>query len=101
MYDQLISISKAVYEFTQKQGFDSVVADNGIPVSQIAHTKVVPFADDNFHFIQVSRLDLEQKGQDILLNALGVLKNNDGFTNFKMHFVGNGGGQIPTDEIDA
>lgn len=89
-YDSLISISKAVYEFTQKQGFDSVVADNGIPVSRIAHTKVVPFADDNFHFIQVSRLDLEQKGQDILLNALGVLKNNDGFTNFKMHFVGNG-----------
>lgn len=99
-YDQLISISKAVYEFTQKQGFDSVVADNGIPVSRIAHTKVVPFADDNFHFIQVSRLDLEQKGQDILLKAFGILKNIYGMNNFQMHFVGNGG-QIPTDEIDA
>ena len=91
-YDKLISISKAVYEFTLKQGFDSVVADNGIPVSRIAHTKVVPFADDNFHFIQVSRLDLEQKGQDILLNALGILKNIYGINNFQMHFVGNGGG---------
>ena len=90
-YDQLISISKAVYEFTQKQGFDSVVADNGIPVSRIAHTKVVPFADDNFHFIQVSRLDLEQKGQDILLKAFGILKNIYGMNNFQMHFVGNGG----------
>lgn len=89
-YDQLISISKAVYEFTQKQGFDSVVADNGIPVSRIAHSKAAPFTDGKLHFIQVSRLDLEQKGQDILLNALGILKNNDGFTNFKMHFVGNG-----------
>ena len=92
-YDKLISISKAVYEFTQKQGFDSVVADNGIPVSRIAHTKVAPFADGKLHFIQVSRLDLEQKGQDILLKALGILKNIYGFTNFKMHFVGNGGGK--------
>lgn len=90
-YDQLISISKAVYEFTQKQGFDSVVADNGIPVSRIAHSKVAPFTDGKLHFIQVSRLDLEQKGQDILLNALGVLKNIYGINNFQMHFVGNGG----------
>ena len=92
MYDQLISISKAVYEFTQKQGFDSVVADNGIPVSRIAHTKVVPFADDNFHFIQVSRLEIKKKGQDILLKAFGILKNIYGMNNFQMHFVGNGGG---------
>lgn len=90
-YDKLISISKAVYEFTQKQGFDSVVADNGIPVSRIAHTKVAPFADGKLHFIQVSRLDLEQKGQDILLKALGILKNIYGINNFQMHFVGNGG----------
>ena len=92
-YDQLISISKAVYEFTQKQGFDSVVADNGIPVSRIAHSKAAPFTDGKLHFIQVSRLDLEQKGQDILLNALGILKNIYGINNFQMHFVGNGGGK--------
>ena len=89
-YDKLISISKAVYEFTLNQGFDSVVADNGIPVSRIAHTKATPFADGKLHFIQVSRLDLEQKGQDILLNALGILKNIYGINNFQMHFVGNG-----------
>ena len=89
-YDQLISISKAVYEFTQKQGFDSVVADNGIPVSRIAHSKAAPFTDGKLHFIQVSRLDLEQKGQDILLKALGILKNIYGINNFQMHFVGNG-----------
>ena len=90
-YDKLISISKAVYEFTLNQGFDSVVADNGIPVSRIAHTKATPFADGKFHFVQVSRLHIEQKGQDILLKALGILKNERGISNFKMHFVGNGG----------
>lgn len=90
-YDQLISISKAVYEFTQKQGFDSVVADNGIPVSRIAHSKAAPFADGKLHFVQVSRLYIEQKGQDVLLNALGILKNIYGINNFQMHFVGNGG----------
>lgn len=90
-YDKLISISKAVYEFTLNQGFDSVVADNGIPVSRIAHTKATPFADGKFHFVQVSRLHIEQKGQDILLKALGILKNESGISNFKMHFVGNGG----------
>ena len=55
-YDKLISISKAVYEFTLNQGFDSVVADNGIPVSRIVHTKVDPFSDGKLHFVQVSRL---------------------------------------------
>lgn len=90
-YDKLISISKAVYEFTLNQGFDSVVADNGIPVSRIAHTKATPFADGKLHFVQVSRLHIEQKGQDILLKALGILKNERGISNFKMHFVGKGG----------
>lgn len=90
-YDKLISISKAVYEFTLNQGFDSVVADNGIPVSRIAHAKATPFADGKLHFVQVSRLHIEQKGQDILLKALGILKNERGISNFKMHFVGNGG----------
>lgn len=61
-------------------------------MSRIAHTKATPFADGKLHFVQVSRLDLEQKGQDILLNALGILKNIYGMNNFQMHFVGNGGG---------
>lgn len=90
-YDQLISISKAVYEFTQKQGFDSVVADNGIPVSRIAHSKAAPFTDGKLHFIQVSRLDLEQKGQDILIKALKIVKDDFKNDNFVMHFVGSGG----------
>ena len=90
-FDKLISISKAVQDFTNNQGFESVVADNGITVNRIQKCKNKPFTDGILHFIQVSRLHIEQKGQDILLRALGILKNERGINNFKMHFVGNGG----------
>lgn len=90
-FDKLISISKAVQDFTNNQGFESVVADNGITVNHIQTRKNKPFADGKLHFIQVSRLHIEQKGHDILLKALGILKNERGISNFKMHFVGNGG----------
>ncbi len=90
-FDKLISISKAVQDFTNNQGFESVVADNGITVNRIQTRKNKPFTDGILHFIQVSRLHIEQKGQDILLKALGILKNERGISNFKMHFVGNGG----------
>lgn len=90
-FDKLISISKAVQDFTNNQGFESVVADNGITVNRILKCKNKPFTDGILHFIQVSRLHIEQKGQDILLRALGILKNERGINNFKMHFVGNGG----------
>lgn len=90
-FKKLITISKAVYDETLGQGFDSVQIDNGISVHAVNHKKNKFFSDGKLHFIQVSRLDLEQKGQDILLRALGILKNERGINNFKMHFVGNGG----------
>ena len=49
-----------------------------------------PFEDGKLHFIQVSRLDIAQKGQDILLKALGIVKADFRIDNFMMHFVGNG-----------
>ena len=90
-FKKLITISKAVYDETLGQGFDSVQIDNGISVHAVNHKKNKFFSDGKLHFIQVSRLDLEQKGQDILLRALGILKIERGINNFKMHFVGNGG----------
>lgn len=92
-YDKLIAISKAVQDFTANQGFDSVLAENGIPVKQIQTHKLSPFADGRLHFIQVSRLDVEQKGQDILIKALDLVKHRFGYDNFVMHFVGIGGGK--------
>ncbi len=89
-FDKLIAISKAVQDFTLNQGFKSVLADNGIPVQRINHVRKNMFTDGKLHFIQVSRLYVEQKGQDILLEALSILKSNGSYDNFVMHFVGDG-----------
>lgn len=89
-FDRLIAISKAVKEFTANQGFDSVEIDNGISTSYITHTPSGMFNDGKYHFIQVSRLKTKQKGQDILINALSILKDKYQKTNFHMHFIGDG-----------
>lgn len=89
-FDKLIAISKAVQDFTSNQGFESVLAENGIPVKRINHSQVRLCHDGKKHFVQVSRLDMKQKGQDVLLKALGILKANANFGNFVMHFVGDG-----------
>lgn len=89
-FDKLISISKAVQDETMGQGFRNIKIDNGIPVARILYSKNIPFSDGKLHFIQVSRLDVEQKGQDILIKALDLVKHKFGFDNFVMHFVGDG-----------
>ena len=86
-FEKLISISKAVYDETLGQGFESVIADNGIPIDRINHTRKDVFFDCKFHFVQVSRLDTEQKGQDILLKALAKVNAKERFV---MHFIGKG-----------
>lgn len=86
-FNKLITISKAVYDETLNQGFESAIAENGIPISRIKHFKEKIFLDGKLHFIQVSRLDTEQKGQDILLKALAIAKAKG---NFVMHFIGKG-----------
>ena len=90
-FKKLITISKAVYDETYEQGFESVQIDNGIPINSINHTRNKFFSDGKLHFIQVSRLDIEQKGQDILIKALKIVKDDFKNDNFVMHFVGSGG----------
>ena len=89
IYRQLISISKAVADFTKDQGFESVVIPNGIRVDLIRHSASKKFDDGKLHFIQVSRLHIATKAQDVLIKALAKVKNA-GVTNFQMHFVGDG-----------
>lgn len=93
-FDKLIAISKAVQDFTANQGFQSVLAENGISVKRIRTQKTSPFTDGKLHFIQVSRLDVEQKGQDILVKALELVKHKFGYNNFVMHFVGKGNDEV-------
>lgn len=90
-YNALIAISKAVWDFTKDQGFDSIIAENGITINRVSTKTDNRFKDGKIHFVQVSRLDIEQKGQDILLKALGIIKKKYCKDNFVMHFVGKGG----------
>lgn len=89
-FDKLISISKAVKEVTAKQGFDSIEIDNGIVVKKINYKPVGLFKDKKLHFVQVSRLNISQKGQDILIKALANLIRKYKIDNFIMHFIGDG-----------
>lgn len=89
--DALYAISNAVKDYTAKQGFTNVtVVDNGIDVNSFITKKNSTPKDDVYHIVQVGRLFSSQKGQDILLNALGILANKRGITNFIMHFIGTG-----------
>lgn len=86
---KLISISQAVADFTKSQGFDSIVIPNGIRVSAINHEPTPKHNENKLQFIQVSRLHIATKAQDVLIKAIAKVKA-DGFDNFTMHLVGDG-----------
>lgn len=89
--DALYAISNAVKDYTAKQGFTNVtVVNNGIDANSFITKKNSTPKDGVYHIVQVGRLFSSQKGQDILLNALGILANKRGITNFIMHFIGTG-----------
>lgn len=87
----LYAISDAVKEVTIKQGFTNVVTiENGILCSAFKkHDMSFCKAPDFYHLVQVSRLFVDQKGQDLLVEALALLIKR-GINNFKMHFIGCG-----------
>lgn len=88
-YKSLFSISDAVAAFTLGQGFISKTIYNGINTSNIATSCPRPWNDNLIHLVQVGRLLHEQKGQDIALRSISILKEK-GITGFLMHFIGNG-----------
>lgn len=87
--DMLFAISDAVKTFTASQGFSSYTISNGIHIDRIKK-KCDICAPHVFTMVQVSRLYHQQKGQDILIEALSVLKNKRGQKDFMMHFIGEG-----------
>ena len=98
----LYSISNVVQDFTKQQGFQSTVIMNGIKISEMKLRSSRRYPTDLFEIVQVSRLYIKDKGQDILLKALGKLAEK-GIRNFRMHFIGAGPsegmlGQLAKDE---
>ena len=86
----LYAISDAVAEYTKKQGFPNVKCIyNGIMTRKFsARIKCKP--QNNFYkIVQISRLYIRQKGQDILIHALCLLKQR-GFDKFHLYLIGVG-----------
>ena len=90
----LYAISDAVRKSTLQQGFESVVVENGIPCKRIRKKHNYQVENNCYQLVQVSRLDISQKGQDILIGAIEELVNHRGVKNVHMHFIGEGESEI-------
>lgn len=87
----LYAISNAVTNYTIEQGFNNVkTIYNGIHVDAFKKKNSYKGDGGNFRLVQISRLNIWQKGQHILIKALDILVNKYGITNFSMHFIGEG-----------
>ncbi|MBQ4392642.1 MAG: glycosyltransferase [Prevotella sp.] len=87
----LYAISDIVKAVTVKQGFPNVkTVYNGINIKDIKSKGQYDVNNGIYQIVQVSRLDVSQKGQDILLNALGILYHSYGLSNYNLHLVGTG-----------
>lgn len=85
------AISKAVQEEWKQAGKDTILVENGLACNKICYERKNLFKDGMLHFVQVSRLYIKQKGQDILLKALAkIKKDNLCEISFKMHLIGDG-----------
>lgn len=88
---QLIAISEAVKaDIQQRTGRMAMTIPNGIPMDKIEkRTRRASFVGKNMRIVQVSRLDVEKKGQDILIKAVALLKER-GIENIEVDFIGEG-----------
>lgn len=86
---KLIAISQAVADDVKKNcNRNCVVIPNGINIAAVKHGNIVT-SKDTFKIVQVGRLDVETKGQDILIEAIRLLKLRH--INVQVYFVGDGG----------
>ena len=86
----LYAISDIVRDVTIKQGFPNVkTIYNGITTSDFKTREGEAPSNGIYNIVQVSRLRIKHKGQDILLNALSLLLSQ-GIKNFVLHLIGEG-----------
>lgn len=71
---------------------------NGIRTADIPRRKATPDTPHPLRVIQVARLSIEKKGQDVLIRALGILARR-GLTDLEATFVGVGDDLAPLQEI--
>ena len=87
-YQMRYSISIAVQEDLKKRlGVDSIVIPNGVNFNTVTTQKRIITKD--FRIVQVSRLEIHTKGQNIAINAIKHLINK-GISNLNLDFIGEG-----------
>ncbi len=85
----VIAISEMVKEdIKKKTGLDSTVIYNGIKVNDIK-PREYHLPGKPFKIVQLSRLDMEKKGQDILIDAVARLIKDDK-REIELTFIGSG-----------
>lgn len=86
---KLIAISDAVREDVLSRGkYDIVTIPNGINIEAIEKRDTQMY-HRKMRIIQVGRLDADKKGQDILIDALALLKHR-GLNDIEVDFIGEG-----------
>lgn len=76
-HDVICAISQGVAdELRSRQGLKSVVVYNGIDTAAITPRPAHAPAHSPFRIVQVGRLDHAVKGQDLLIEALAILRND-------------------------
>jgi Glycosyltransferase len=93
-YDTVCAISKSIQqEWTDKWNITPSLIENGIDCEKMKTIANIQNSNE-LHFVQVSRVIFDPKGQDILVKAFSmllqrILKENCGKKCF-LHFVGDG-----------
>ncbi len=90
IYDAVYAISDSVSKEWNALGEKNTVVMNGIVVSNIRNKRTGVYCDGKIHFVQVSRLLISQKGQDLLIKAAAIAKQKLGAEKFMVHLVGEG-----------
>lgn len=87
----LFAISDAVKDDILSRGnYNVKVIPNGINIEQIEKKKyTVAGCTEKFRIVQVARLESDKKGQDILIDAIAMLKER-GINNVYADFIGTG-----------
>lgn len=90
VFDRITAVSNAVKEEVERR-FPNVSAEvihNGIDFSHIPSSRWFPYRP--FRVVQVSRLDHEKKGQDILLRAINTFRRQWPNVEILADFIGGG-----------
>jgi len=89
-YKQIFSISYAVKEDVKKRAnVDAQLVYNGIAIDEYQQRTDL-ICKQLFKILQISRLDIKDKGQHIAIQAVAYLKEKYPDMNFSLSFIGDG-----------